>query len=314
MRLLPLVLVSLAVAPNQDAANDPAPRRHAAMAFDPELGEVVLAGGGAAKTAARPEVYFDDLWSWDGTRWRERSAHTGFAQCCARLLWDAPKKRMLLHGGLRSDTGTGAGKIEIFGELRELRMGKWEVIDAGAERRMCDHAAFREAGSGALVLFGAGRTWRLRGEEWTSATGGPGELIGFGAAHDTERDALVVFGGFTEASGPSKSTWELAGGAWQEVARDGPEPRDAPLLVHDARAAAVVLYGGVGEQGEHTDTWEWRDGKWTRIAADGPGPFDMPAMAYDQERGVTVLVGTPLAGGAMQVWESARGQAWKRAR
>ena len=49
------------------STSGPSPRSGVAMAFDPELGQVVLFGGTAAK---------NDTWLWDGTAWSEVPAPT----------------------------------------------------------------------------------------------------------------------------------------------------------------------------------------------------------------------------------------------
>ncbi len=289
-------------------ASAPSPRRHSHLVFHPGLGELVLAGGGAARTSRNPTVFFDDVWAWNGTRWLLLADHTGFPQGTGSLIYDAKNERLLLHGGFWSETGDIRGKHEVFGQLREFKDRKWVVIDEGASQKMTGPAAFFDESSTAVVVFGRSlqgdaATWSFDRTGWTRINGGPAELIGCGFAYDNDREALVLVGGFSERNGPSHATWELSEGNWKMVTPIGPPPRDAPVMAYDQKNKLTLAFGGVNDSGTLRDTWGWNGADWLLLNEQGPGPFDMPTMGYDEKRGVTVLVGTPLAGGAMQVWE-----------
>src|SRR5688572_2746721 len=99
--LVGIAMIRIAVVPSLDAQSPgrtpdaaPAGRRHADAIFHPLLGEVVLAGGAPARNAADPTALFDDLWAWDGARWR-LIANTGTPQMCGRLVFDEGRRRLL---------------------------------------------------------------------------------------------------------------------------------------------------------------------------------------------------------------------------
>ena len=70
-----------AVAQDPTTAAEPAGRRHVEAVFHPGLGEIVIAGGGPPRSAQNGTAVFDDVWSWNGERWR-LIANTGTAQMC----------------------------------------------------------------------------------------------------------------------------------------------------------------------------------------------------------------------------------------
>jgi hypothetical protein len=306
----------------QAAPAEPAGRRHADAIFHPTLGEIVLAGGAPVRSAPAPTT-FDDLWSWNGERWRH-IATTGTAQMCGRLVFDAARQRLLLHGGTGMFPATAAPPaangaslqrlpngwwVENQGHLRQLIDEKWVVVDADTTKAFCTHVAFHDSQRDRLVLLGRApgalpTTWQFDGRVWQDLQARPGALLSFQtSAFDTRRQRAVLVSGYTE-SGLSPNTYEFDGERWSVVSKGGPAPRLGAAAVFDEHAGRTIAYGGETPDGlVATDTWAWDGNSWSRLAADGPGPFDFPAMAYDRRRNVTVLFGMPPTGGPLQVWE-----------
>ena len=319
------------VAQSAATTTEPAGRRHADAIFHPTLGEIVIAGGAPARSAQTP-ITFDDLWSWNGERWRRLEA-TGAAQMCGRLVFDATRGRLLLHGGTGMFPAAAAPPsangatvrrlpngwwVESQGHLRQLIDGKWVIIDTDTTRAFCTHVAFHDSRRDRLVVVGRApdadpTTWEFDGRVWQNLRTRPGELLSFQtSAFDRRRQRAVLVSGYA-ASGLSPNTYEFDGQRWSVVATGGPAPRLGAVAVFDEHAGRTIVYGGEGpDDARLTDTWAWDGKTWSLLAASGPGPFDFPAMAYDQRRNAAVLFGMPPAGGPLEVWEFRT--AWTRVR
>ncbi len=128
----------------------------------------------------------------------------------------------------------------------------------------------------------------------TDATAG--ERYYHGAAFDSHRNRLVVFGG-SDNSGYLADTWELDGVSWSETTpATSPSPRVLATLSYDATRQVTVLFGGGYNPGggytNYSDTWEYDGSTWTQITTTNTPPGRRGhSMVYDSDRGVTVLFG-----------------------
>ena len=81
----------------------PSPRYGASLAYDPDLGAVVLFGGatgGGFQTPAAPLSVFDDMWSWDGSAWTQlHPASLPTGRFYSQLTYDATNHELVLFGG-----------------------------------------------------------------------------------------------------------------------------------------------------------------------------------------------------------------------
>ena len=146
-----------------------------------------------------------------------------------------------------------------------------------------------------------GQLWAWDGKAWSLVPAqGPSMRTVFGAAYDTRRKRIVLFGGTGNTALLDKrdDTWEWDGRAWHRMADTSAGTRDHHGMVYDAGRRRTVLYGGVtsenlpdGSRAPAKDTWEWDGKKWTRIAAQGAMPPGGGAMAYDAKRKQVVLFG-----------------------
>ena len=132
-------------------------------------------------------------------------------------------------------------------------------------------------------------------------------------AYDSDRDVMVIFGGFPDGGRLLGDTWEWNGANWKKVGSSGPSPRVPCAMAYDSAREVVVLFGGSvgGEAQLADDTWEW-DGKgWRQVASGGPSPRCAP-MVYDSARGVMVLGDTDTpASDTSDTWEW-DGEAWRQ--
>jgi hypothetical protein len=123
-----------------------------------------------------------------------------------------------------------------------------------------------------------------------------------GAAFDSDRGVLVLFGGWSGS--PLGDTWEWDGSTWRQAATTGPQPRNAPAMAYDPLRHRTVLFGGDSNGAPRSDTWEWNGATWRRLSVTGPVPRTLHRLAFVPSRGRVLLFGgmidtTPLG----DVWE-----------
>ena len=141
--------------------------------------------------------------------------------------------------------------------------------------------------------------WDWTGTNWRLLSSGvPPTLTNYGAAYDSRRDRVVVFGGMT-ANDPqtatfSDETWEWDGAAWlKRTPVTSPAPRGRSRMCYDEARGRVVLFGGeYGPNSTFRDTWEWDGSNWITVS-----PVVLPpassdhAMSYDAARHLSILFG-----------------------
>jgi hypothetical protein len=121
------------------------------------------------------------------------------------------------------------------------------------------------------------------------------EIVGCGAAHDSARGRLVLFGG-RDARGVAQDwTWQWNGIVWQpSYSTVRPVARYGTRAVFDPVRNKVVLFGGEGNATGLVfgDTWEFDGTTWTqRVFATSPGARTNHNMVWDSFRNRAVLHG-----------------------
>jgi cysteine-rich repeat protein len=113
------------------------------------------------------------------------------------------------------------------------------------------------------------------------------------AAYDSDRDRLVVFGGYH--NGFLADTWERRelgnGSTWSRVATaSAPSPRQT-VMAYDAKRHVVVLFGG-RDYSSYDDTWEYDGTTWTHVmSTTRPSARNFHSMVWDAKREKIVLFG-----------------------
>ncbi len=140
---------------------------------------------------------------------------------------------------------------------------------------------------------------QLETPRWDQVVSGPPPARqGAGAAYDSARDRIVLFGGQSgsTAAGTLRmldDTWEWDGRAWRaSVTPVRPPPRSFAAAAYDATRRVFVVYGGVDLATPLNDTWEWDGSHWS--IADSPtfpSAREGAAMTYDPIRQQIVLFG-----------------------
>jgi hypothetical protein len=165
-----------------------------------------------------------------------------------------------------------------------------------------------DAAAGEYVYFGGcasvcptNITWTFANDSWHNLTAtGPAPTARYyaGMGYDARAGGVLLFGGVDAAGGDLSDTWLFRDGAWAEVNRTGPSPRDAPLQLFDPAPSinATVLFGGctVAEPPVcFNDTWTWTPSAgWTRLAPSAaPSPRGFALGTFDPAVGAVVLFG-----------------------
>ncbi len=140
----------------------------------------------------------------------------------------------------------------------------------------------------------------------------PPAVYSVGAAFDSARNRVVVFGGFG-SGGYVGDTWEWNGSAWSNAGSAGPSARNSPALVYDSKRDRVLMFGGDARPtGDLGDMWERVGGTWRQLNIATPPARTTHVMAYDSRRDRVVLFGGMANNEALgDTWEF-DGTAWTR--
>lgn len=275
----------------QGVAGQPEAREHAAMAFDPASGRLILFGGFAGQ-----EDVLADTWAWSGTGWRRLSpASSPPATFYASAASWPDGRAMVLVGGQPRPVAAGANGPPPAatwlwdGANWRLAQTAQSPPTSRAAGMAYDPAQHQE------VLFVAGQTWTWNGQNWTQqrpATSPPAREL---AAMASTPTGVLLFGGSApeNTSRTFGDTWMWSGGNWNRLSpANAPAPRYALKMVSEASSGHAILFGGTDDRSAFDDTWRWDGTNWTQLAAHGPGPGTDPVMAFDPVQGVAILFGT----------------------
>ena len=283
------------------AACGPAPRRSAAIAYDPEGGFILLYGG---YEATYGWYYFNDTWEFSNGNWTEvYPAQSPPALGAAAMAWDPEVNAVVLFGGVAYGLS--------YNETWEFAAGTWTQVNTSVapSPRFSPAMAFDYA-DGYLVLYGGdtdpqlnvdvglGDTWTFNGAAWMQLSPAvspparfPGEM-----AWDALDHCLVLFGGWNTTGGAAPSfyyndTWTFAGGTWTRIATSSaPSPRVLTALA--SYPGGVLLFGGNAGSTAYNDTWSFAGGTWTQLTVGtAPGNRTGTMMSFDPKDGCMILYG-----------------------
>ncbi len=241
-----------------EGSSPPARDRHA-MIHDPASGELLLFGGFSA-ASRRPAL--DDLWAFDGTRWRELPRTSP---------WPPARGR---HAMVR-DPRTGA--IGVLGGVSTEPRG----------RRLSD------------LEPGLDDAWWWDGRGWTrtaTRSGTPGGA-GLVAATHGERHALVLSATTSAGVAVAARTWH----ARPDRLRDRSPSAERPpsqyfLAAYDDTEEAMTLIAG-SSRGARNElipavSWRWTPSGWRQDASPDPVEFGVVNnVVHDpRERGIVAFV------------------------
>lgn len=124
----------------------------------------------------------------------------------------------------------------------------------------------------------------------------PAYLNAHAAAHDSRRNATLIFGGADERQ-VLNSLWRYSDRGWQLLSRSGPAPRTFAALAYDSHRDRLILFGGnsvlFGSGGDTLldDHWEWNGRTWGRFNGPCPPGRSEASCAFDAARGKLIVFG-----------------------
>jgi hypothetical protein len=237
------------------------------LAYDSRQNRVVGFGGyvGGGGSLGDLRVLTNNAWTSLGRHPEIVAAEPGF-------VFDTRRNRFVAFGG-------SAGRGQTHGDTWEWDGGAWHKLAIDGPPARQAHVMVFDSRRNRVVLFGGGGvsppgqaplrlddTWEFDGTAWKQlAVTGPGPRMAAGAAFDSKRGLVIVFGGMNP-TGMLNDTWAWNGTAWRKLADTGPEARAMGYLAYDKNRDRVVLFGGrKGWPNDLNDTWEWNGTTWKRV-------------------------------------------------
>jgi hypothetical protein len=277
----------------------PPKRAHHSLAYDPARQRVILTGGSTPVNGGESYTFFNDLWSFDGTRW---TAHgeSGTKLSGTALAFNTKTSRMMSYGAYIGRTS--------LGDLRVLEENVWRTIGTHPTLIAAEPGLVYDPARERLVTFGGsggrgvthGDTWVHDGTTWSKLEiANPPARLGHAMVFDARRGKVVVFGGMgavapdaPQGTRPPRlgDLWEFDGRTWTRIHAMGPSARFAGGATYDSKRGMVIIFGGLGD-GNLGDTWGWDGTSWKQLATTGPSPRSMGYLAYDARRDRVVLFG-----------------------
>ncbi len=182
------------------------------------------------------------------------------------FVYDIARNRLVAFGG-----SGGQGQVNsATWEWDGLSWKKFEGTQPGGRQAF---AMVYDSKRNKTVLYGGGGSqgnafedgvWEFDGKRWENISGStaPGLRLSPGAAFDSKRGQVILFGGVS-TGGMKGDTWGWDGKSWKRLADTGPPARAMGYMAYDKLRDKVVLFGGrLGWPNDGNDTWEWDGEKW----------------------------------------------------
>jgi hypothetical protein len=271
----------------------PPGRRGAALFWDPISGEVILFGGIVSSGGGEAT---DDMWSWNGSRWRQLAPATKPSARAFPLFATDPAtgKTLLVSGTTGSELSNPVDDKSVWewnGTTWTSRARPDGVTVPDTDFRSAQlwfETATSPATSRFLLYRPGDGTLHAWNGTWFDAETSPavlGETAAMAAssffpcgAYDEERRAFVRFGGCKEVSGNTcrtdttpaeahQETFAFAAGAWRQLQpASGPSARGGAATAWDPMAGNAFIWGGSATPGtELFDGWRWDGWRWTGV-------------------------------------------------
>jgi hypothetical protein len=236
------------------------------LSYDTERQRAVLFGG-QTRTPDGAQMFLNDLWEWDGTRWFFRATNGPSPRIDHAMAFDRDRGVTVVFGGFLS------GPDSTPGALWEWNGEAWRGVapEDGPSRSHSQDAGGMVYDTGRRTMIfgpsvGDGRWdfWSWNGQAWSKLNIANDaaflRLAGtqYGSmAFDTERGHGVWFGGSGGAA--QNTTAFFDGPTWTLLSNSlaAPPARTRAAMAYDAGRRTIVLFGGApGERAFAGDTWE----------------------------------------------------------
>jgi hypothetical protein len=209
----------------------------------------------------------------ENDRWRRVGAHPSLVIAEGGFVFDAARSRFVAFGG--------SGQGRTLPDTWEYDGTRWSKLAAASPPARSSHVMVYDPRRKRTVIFGGmgvrrgedpapifADTWELDGTTWSQVqVAGPPPRLGAGAAFDSKRGVVLMFGGANH-DGVLNDLWSWDGTSWKKLADGGPEPRVMGYIAYDKKRDRVVLFGGrrgVPDNSDLGDTWEWDAVSWRRV-------------------------------------------------
>ncbi len=257
--------------------------------------DAVLAPAGLPPQPTLVRQFAPTTWTLTGDSWSSLATTDPAPRHRAAVAYDSRRARLVMYGGYTT---------EATGETWAFDGASWTLLDAASPPgARFGHAMAYDAAADRIVMFGGvaqtpgltflADSWAYHDDTWTSLdVGSPGAVRDHALAYDAAQDRVVLFGGYRDVEILSE-TWELAAGAWRQLAPPvSPSRRSAHSLTYDPRRGTVVVFGGTTSGGALGDTWELSGARWTQLATFAAPPGRGQHVAtYDLSSARLVLTG-----------------------
>jgi len=245
--------------------------------------------------------------------WYKRAHH--------ELVYDETNKTILMTAG--STPLNGGQSFAFYNDFWSFDGKEWKQSGTAGDKRSGIRMAY-DTKRNKLFSFGGysnnnslADLRALENDQWkklSSDTAMNAAEPGF--VYDEHRDKLIAFGGSARRGLVNNITWEWDGSTWKKFQGEGPEGRQAFVMLYDSKRKKTILFGGIDAAGKNftDDVWEFDGIRWEKIInkSTGPGPRASPVFVYDSKRGMMIIFGG-ISDGAMKgdTW-GWNGKEWKQ--
>jgi hypothetical protein len=202
-----------------------------------------------------------------------------------KAIYDAPRDRMVVHGGNDGGELPSGGVFTLA-----FASPQWNsVAPSGTGPTLFDHSAIFDSAGDRMVLFAGNAELPSKTLACLSLAGGmawvdlapigvpPSPRSDHAAAYDPLRDRMIVFGGGAGTTFSDVWSLQMVGLVWTKLSPSGQSPsaREGHLMIHDPVRDRMIVFGGVEEDHDILDdVWALNlaTPSWTHINPAGTDP------------------------------------------
>ncbi|MES1222368.1 MAG: kelch repeat-containing protein, partial [Bacteroidota bacterium] len=230
------------------------------MTYDDERGRVLLFGG------SHGDTILSDLWTWDGSKWKEITADGPPAINKGVFVYDASRKTNVLFGGANNED-------KNVGDTWEWDGRNWKQLKVkGPEARVHALGVYDYKNRVVLIFGGFGDsgvlndTWSFDGKKWKKMnTNGPIDCLPNGMIYDEIRKTVIMITVMLKADPstgkPGNEMWEWTGTEWEKLSNATPSINGLQAFASFGNNE-ILLFDGNDDTGNKGTTWKYSSNKW----------------------------------------------------
>lgn len=290
--------------PPEITGERPEPRSGGLMVYDSDRGVSILLGG-----EAEPDIYFDDMWEYDGFEWKKLNVKSPVGGWSfSNLAYDASRKKTVLFYWANSEfwefDGISWERVDIPPEISI----RWSVMTYNpVVRRIIIFGEQNESGIYETWSYDGKNLYRIdRSSPWEDWGWKYGDndihrIIFPSMVYYITNQELILQPGLSWTFAMQDYDWHIKVHESESIL-----PKQNlggfPRMVYDQRRDVIVLVEGVIDGKATSDGWKWflsdfvvmeySNGNWSQVSTEfAPTLRNLPALTYDVSRGVVVLFG-----------------------